>query len=40
MAPGDALCTLSDPATFTSSGVQTFGAPGTCPTLAQPTSLL
>ena len=25
--PGDALCTLSDPATFTSSGIQTFAAP-------------
>ena len=36
--PGDALCTLSDPATFTSSGVQTFGAPGPCPTLASSTA--
>ena len=31
--PGAALCTLNDPATFTSSGVQTFTAPATCPTL-------
>ena len=36
--PGDALCTLSDPATFTSSGVQTFSAPGTCPALAPSTA--
>ena len=36
--PGDALCTLSDPATFTSSGVQTFSAPGTCPALAASTA--
>ena len=35
--PGDALCTLTDPATFTASGVNAFGAPSsgtTCPTLA------
>jgi hypothetical protein len=31
--PGDAVCTLDDPATFTSSGVQTFTAPTTCPNL-------
>ena len=38
--PGDALCTLTDPATFTGSGVQTFDAPATdpCPTLAASTS--
>ena len=37
--PGDALCTLSSPS-FTGSGVQTFDAPATCPTLrrARPTS--
>ena len=41
--PGDALCTLDDPATFTSSGVNTFTAPTTgddrCPTLAADESL-
>ena len=33
--PGTALCTLTDPATFSGSGVQTFDAPTTdpCPTL-------
>ena len=31
--PGDALCTLTDPATFSGSGVHTFVAPATCPTL-------
>ena len=33
--PGNALCTLSDPATFTASSVNTFDAPTTvpCPTL-------
>ena len=31
--PGAALCTLSDPATFTASSVNTFDAPATCPTL-------
>ena len=36
--PGDSLCTLSDPATFTSLGVQTFGAPTGCPTLAVSTT--
>ena len=40
--PGDALCTLDDPATFTSSGVNTFTAPTTgddrCPTLATDTT--
>ena len=33
IGPGDVLCTLSDPATFTGSGVHTFDAPETCPTL-------
>ena len=42
--PGDALCTLTDPATFTASGVQGFDAPSsgtTCPRLrrARPISL-
>ena len=40
-SPGDALCTLTDPATFTASGVQTFDAPSsgtTCPTLAASTT--
>ena len=32
-APGDAVCTLNDPATFTASGVQTFTVPTTCPNL-------
>ena len=36
--PGDALCTLSDPASFSSPGVNTFAAPtsgvGACPALA------
>ena len=32
--PGDAVCTLDDPATFTASGVQTFTVPTTCPNLA------
>ena len=36
--PGTALCTLNDPAFFTSSGVHTFDAPGTCPTLAATTT--
>ena len=36
--PGNALCTLGDPATFTSSGVQAFDAPATCPTLAPSTT--
>ena len=31
--PGDALCTLSDPDTFSGSGVHAFGVPATCPTL-------
>ena len=33
--PGSALCTLTDPGTFSGSGVQTFDAPTTdpCPTL-------
>ncbi len=33
IGPGDVLCTLSDPATFTGLGVHTFDAPETCPTL-------
>ena len=39
--PGDALCTLGDPASFTGSGVQTFDAPATgteCPTLTASTT--
>ena len=40
--PGSVLCTLTDPATFTVSGVQTFGAPATatgrCPVLAENTT--
>ena len=39
--PGDALCTLTDPATFAASGVHTFDAPSsgtTCPTLAASTT--
>ena len=38
--PGTALCTLTDPATFSGSGVQTFDAPITdpCPTLAAGTT--
>ena len=32
--PGNALCTLSDPATFSGFGLHTFDASGTCPTLA------
>ena len=31
--PGRVLCTLSDPATFTGSGLHTFDAPETCPKL-------
>ena len=31
--PGGALCTLSDPQSFSASGVHTFDAPQTCPTL-------
>ena len=41
LAPNSALCTLNDPPTFSSSGVQTFSAPTTgtdlCPTLAAST---
>ena len=40
-APGAVLCTLSDPGSFTVSGVQTFDAPTTgteCPTLAARTT--
>ncbi len=38
--PGDALCTLTDPASFSASGVHTFDAPATdrCPTLAASTT--
>ena len=36
--PGDALCTLGDPASFTGSGVHTFAAPATCPTLTASTT--
>ena len=36
--PGASLCTLSDPATFTGSGVQTFDAPVGCPTLVASTT--
>ena len=39
--PGDALCTLTDPATFAASGVHTFDAPSsgtTCPTLTASTT--
>ena len=38
--PGSALCTLSDPATFTASGLHAFDAPTTdpCPTLAAETT--
>ena len=36
--PGDALCTLGNPASFTGSGVQTFAAPATCPTLTASTT--
>ena len=31
--PGNTVCTLNDPATFTSSGVQTFTVPSSCPNL-------
>ena len=38
--PGSELCTLTDPATFTGSGVQTFDAPAAdpCPTLTASTT--
>ena len=38
--PGTALCTLTDPATFSGSGVQTFDVPATdpCPTLTANTT--
>ena len=36
--PGDALCTLDDPSSFTSGAVNTFEAPATCPTLAASTT--
>ena len=35
--PGAELCTLTDPARFTADAVNTFQAPGTCPTLAAST---
>ena len=35
--PGAELCTLTDPASFTADAVNTFEAPGTCPTLAAST---
>ncbi|WP_419554640.1 Calx-beta domain-containing protein [Candidatus Poriferisodalis sp.] len=37
-SPGAALCTLSDPDTFSGSGVHTFVVPATCPTLAAGTA--
>ena len=36
--PGAALCTLSDPASFGSNALNTFGAPDTCPALAPETA--
>ena len=36
--PGDALCTLVHPASYTSSGVNRYAAPATCPTLAKSTT--
>ena len=36
--PGNALCTLSDPATFSGFGLHTFDASVTCPTLAASTT--
>ena len=36
--PGAALCTLSDPASFGSNALNTFGVPDTCPTLAPGTA--
>ena len=39
--PGDALCTLTDPTTFTASGLQTFNVPTTgttCPILTKQTT--
>ena len=39
--PGDTLCTLTDPATFTASGLQTFNVPTTgttCPILTKQTT--
>ena len=32
--PGDALCTLSDPLSFSGNAVNTFAAPASCPALA------
>ena len=36
--PGDTLCTLTDPATFTTGAVNKFDAPGTCPNLTKETA--
>ena len=36
--PGAALCTLSDPASFGSNALNTFGAPDPCPALAPQTA--
>ena len=36
--PDSVLCTLSDPATFSTSGLHTFSAPTTCPKLAASTT--
>ena len=36
--PGDVLCTFTDPASFSASGIQTFDAPNTCPTLTKETT--
>ena len=36
--PGDTLCTLTDPATFTTGAVNEFDAPGTCPNLTKETT--
>ena len=36
--PGDALCTLDDPTSFTEEAVNTFYAPATCPALAASTT--
>ena len=36
--PGAALCTLSDPASFRSNALNTFGVPATCPALAPETA--
>ena len=36
--PGDTLCTLTGPATFTTGAVNEFDAPGTCPNLTKETT--